>query len=93
MKLSTKMAILGVFFHFLIFIIAIILGRFLPESWLAMRILSIFYYPIIFILNLLRYYPSRIPAILCFIFGGTVLYGMIFWLLGALIQKRLKADN
>jgi len=93
MKFPVKMAILGVLFHFIILIIAIILGRFFPESWFAMRILSIFYYPIIFILNLLRYYPSRIPAILCFTFGGMVLYGVIFWLVGALIYKKLKTNN
>jgi len=93
MKLSTKIAIAGIVFHSIILTIAILLGFFLPESWLAMRILFIFYFPIIFTLNLLRYYPSGISAILCFAFGGMVMYGVIFWIAGVLIDKKLKTDH
>ncbi len=88
-KLPTRLLFIGIILHLILFTSIVIFGFMNPASWLTLGAVSIFYYPLVFLLNLFANNPKGLIVILYFYTGGAVLYGMFFWLLGVLINKYL----
>jgi len=85
--MANKIAVIGICLHLILFVCIYLFGFFKPESWMTFLLLTIFYLPLILILNLLGYDPRGFMAFLYFVISGAILYGLVFWLIGILISK------